>query len=196
MKLLLVFLLLLSITKSFSQSSYQDSITSYIKNYVDKHEVVLAKDKKHLHFYPVDENFRIKGRFEKVDNSPWFIMTSSGVSKHMYRIYGKVHFNLHDTAITLNIYQSQDLMQMTQYKDDLFIPFTDATSGIETYEGGRYFDFTINDIKANTLIIDFNKAYNPYCAYVSNVYSCPIPPRENNLSVAIKAGEKAYDKAH
>jgi len=171
-------------------------MTIFIKDYVDKHEVVLGKDRKHLHFFPVDENFRIKSKFERVENSPWFLMPASGPSKRMYRIYGKALFTFHDTAVTLNIYQSQDLMQMTQYKDDLFIPFTDATSGIETYEGGRYFNFTIHDIKENSLVIDFNKVYNPYCAYVSNVYSCPIPPRENHLTIAIKAGEKAYGKGH
>jgi uncharacterized protein (DUF1684 family) len=123
-------------------------------------------------------------------------MAASGPTKKLYRIYGKAHFSLHDTVVTLNIYQSQELMQMAQYKDDLFIPFTDATSGVETYEGGRYFDFTIHDIKDNSLVIDFNKAYNPYCAYVSRVYSCPIPPKENHLAIAIKAGERKYGKAH
>jgi uncharacterized protein (DUF1684 family) len=114
----------------------------------------------------------------------------------MYRVYGKVHFKIEDSAITLSLYQSQDLMQMDKYRDHLFIPFTDGTSGVESYEGGRYFDLTINDIKDSTLVIDFNKAYNPYCAYVSNVYNCPIPPRENRLTVAIRAGEKVYGKAH
>ena len=191
MKFLFAFLLPVVMNPAFSQNSYKDSMTTFIKNYVDKH-----KNRQHLHFYPINESFRINTRFEKVDNSPWFLMPTSGPSKSMYRIYGKAHFNLHDTAVALNIYQSQDLMQMAQHKDHLFIPFTDATSGIETYEGGRYFDLTINDIKDNSLIIDFNKAYNPYCAYVSKVYSCPIPPKENHLSVAIKAEEKSYSKAH
>lgn len=196
MKYFFSFLFVFCTATSFSQNSYKDSLIRFIKNYVDKHEVVLGEDRKHLHFYPVDESYRIPAKFERVENSPWFKMDASGPFKRMYRIYGKAHFILHDTAVTLNIYQSQDLMQMIQYKDNLFIPFTDATSGIETYEGGRYFDFTIEDIKDNSLVIDFNKAYNPYCAYVNKVYSCPIPPRENQLAIAIKAGEKMYGKPH
>jgi uncharacterized protein len=84
------------------------------------------------------------------------------------------------------------LMGNDQYKNYLFLPFTDATTGIETYESGRYIDLQINDIKNNEVLIDFNKAYNPYCAYVSGVYNCPVPPKENHLIVAILAGEKIY----
>jgi uncharacterized protein (DUF1684 family) len=196
MKYLLYILVLFATINASAQNSYKDSLTAFIKDYVEKHEVVKEKDRGHLHFYDVDEHFRIATRFEKVNNSPWFKMESSGAIKRMYRVYGKVHFNLHDTAVTLSVYQSQDLLQMDKYREHLFIPFTDATSGTETYEGGRYFDLTIRDINDNMLVVDFNKAYNPYCAYVSSVYNCPIPPGENRLPVAIKAGEKAYGKAH
>ena len=72
--------------------------------------------------------------------------------------------------------------------------FTDKTTGDQTYHSGRYIDLTIDDIKNDTLVIDFNKAYNPYCAYVKGVSSCPIPPRENYLPVAIEAGEKSFAK--
>ena len=79
----------------------------------------------------------------------------------------------------------------------LFIfPFTDATSGEESYINGRYIDLSLSDIKNDKLIIDFNFAYNPYCAYVSNLYNCPIPPKENDLPVAIRAGEKTFPKSH
>ncbi|MEJ0106895.1 MAG: DUF1684 domain-containing protein [Bacteroidota bacterium] len=67
-------------------------------------------------------------------------------------------------------------------------PFTDLTTGNESYQTGRYIDFTVKDIKNGELVIDFNKAYNPSCAYVSDKYNCPVPPRENNLTIAIKAG--------
>jgi len=196
MKHIFSLVILLYSTHAFSQNEYKDSMSVFIKDYVEKHEVVKGKDKQHLHFFDIDPAFRILTKFEKAENSPWFKMESTGLVKRMYRVYGKVHFNLHDTAVTLSVYQSQDLMQMEKYKDELFIPFTDATTGVESYEGGRYFDFTTNDIMDNTLLVDFNKAYNPYCAYVSNVYNCPIPPRENHLTVAIKAGEKAYGKGH
>lgn len=94
----------------------------------------------------------------------------------------------------MNLYQSQGLMGSNEYKNYLFLPFTDATTGVETYESGRYIDLLTTDIVNNTVTIDFNKAYNPYCAYVSDVYNCPIPPKENHLRVAIRAGEKMYGK--
>jgi uncharacterized protein len=116
--------------------------------------------------------------------------------KKNYRVFGKMYFTVNDTAVTLNIYQSQALMQEEKYKDLLFIPFADITTGEETYSSGRYLDFSINDIVNDRLVIDFNKAYNPYCAYVSGKYNCPIPPRENFLPVAILAGEKTFAMPH
>jgi uncharacterized protein (DUF1684 family) len=174
--------------------SYRDSIESYFKKYVKEHEVVSGKDKEFMSFFPVNEKYRMTSRFERTLNSPWFRMESSGPIKKNYRIYGTIHFTINDTSVTLNIYQSQDLMTTKEYKDHLFIPFTDATSGEETYESGRYIDLEIKDILEDKVLIDFNKAYNPYCAYVKGKYSCPIPPRENYLPVAIEAGEKIFGK--
>jgi uncharacterized protein (DUF1684 family) len=79
------------------------------------------------------------------------------------------------------------------YRNYLFIPFTDSTSGEESYGGGRYLECFAGDIGYNLLDLDFNKAYNPYCAYGAG-YNCPIPPKENDLPIAIKAGEKNYAK--
>lgn len=180
---------------SFAQNkSYTDSIEAYLKKYVKEHEVVTGKDKNLMSFFPANEKYRINCRFERTANSQWFRMESSGQIKRNYRTYGILHFVINDTALTLQIYQSQELMTSAQYRDHLFIPFTDATSGEETYESGRYIDLEIDDISKDRFIIDFNKAYNPYCAYVSGKYNCPIPPAENRLAVAIHAGEKAFSK--
>ena len=179
---------------SFAQSkNYKDSIESYFKKYVKEHEVVTGKDKELISFFPVNEKYRMNCQFERIMNSPWFRMESSGPIKKNYRVYGIIHFTINDTAVTLNIYQSQDLMTKQQYKDHLFIPFTDATSGEETYESGRYIDLDIKDIVNDQFLIDFNKAYNPYCAYTTG-YACPIPPLENLLTGLITAGEKNYGK--
>src|SRR6187397_1175578 len=196
MRILLILFSFLLTNFSFAQKSYIDSIETYFKKYVKEHEVVTGKDKEFLSFFPVNENYRMMCMFERTMNSPWFRMESSGPIKKNYRVYGIIHFTINDTAVTLNIYQSQDLMTTKEYKDHLFIPFTDATSGEETYESGRYIDLEIKDITNESLLIDFNKAYNPYCAYVSGKYNCPIPPAENRLIVAIPAGEKAFGKAH
>ena len=195
MKILLVCIFFLFANISFAQNkSYKDSTETYFKKYVKEHEVVTGKDKEFISFFPVNEKYRMTCRFERTMNSPWFRMESSGQIKKNYRVYGVIHFSINDTAVALNIYQSQDLMTTQQYRDHLFIPFTDATSGEETYVSGRYIDLEIKDIVNDKVLIDFNKAYNPYCAYVSGVYNCPVPPKENHLMVAIRAGEKSYSK--
>ena len=85
-------------------------------------------------------------------------------------------------------------MKTAEYKNYLFIPFTDLTTGDESYGSGRYMDFTTDSIQSNKLTLDFNKAYNPYCAYAIG-FHCPLPPKENFLKVAIIAGEKVFGKA-
>ncbi len=178
-----------------AQTTYKDSMQQYINDYISGHEVVKDDDKKQLQFFTIDETYKVNATFEHVKNAPWFALpTSSGKTK-MYRQYGKLSFELDGKPQTLYVYQSQALLQNPQYADHLFLPFTDATTGKESYETGRYIDLKIDDIKNNKVAIDFNKAYNPYCAYVSG-YSCPIPPKENRLKIAIKAGEKKYLKAH
>ena len=195
-KLILTILLSMPAFIISAQDTYKDSLQVFIKNYADKHEVVTGDDKKYLSFFPVNKNYRVVARFERVENGKWFTMETSGTQKKVYRVYGAIHFTIHDTTLQLNIYQSQDLMAATEYKEYLFLPFTDLTSGEESYTAGRYIDLVFKDIVNDKVVIDFNKAYNPYCAYVSGRFNCPIPPRENNLNVAILAGEKNYGKKH
>jgi uncharacterized protein (DUF1684 family) len=147
-----------------------------------------------MRFFEVDTAYRVMARIEKIENAPWVSFATSGKMKKNYRVYGILHFTIHDTVLRLNLYQSQDLIFSKEYKDYLFLPFTDATSGHESYDAGRYIDLQFSDIANNMVCIDFNKAYNPYCAYVSGVFNCPIPPKENHLSVGIRAGEKKFEK--
>jgi uncharacterized protein (DUF1684 family) len=178
---------------SFAQKkSYPDSIKSYVSNYIATHDVISGDDKKYFRFFPPDASYRVRAGFRKVENGQWFQMETSGKIKKTFRVYGILEFTIHDTLVSLPIYQSQQLIQDPQYSTYLFLPFTDLTTGIESYHTGRYIDFRMNDIKKNGLVIDFNKAYNPSCAYVSGKYNCPIPPRENNLPVAIMAGEMNF----
>ena len=179
---------------SYSQQSYSDSIHAYINEYVKDHEVVTGENKKLFQFFPADESYRVKAKFEKAKNPQWFQLESSGKEKKTYRVYGTLSFTLNNTPVKLNLYQSQSLMQDPEFKDYLLLPFTDGTSGNETYQSGRYLDFKTSDIKNNTLVLDFNKAYNPYCAYEADKYNCPMPPKENAIPIEIKAGEKNFAK--
>ena len=135
---------------------------------------------KGLPFYPIDSTYRVEATFVRTAGMlPFYMPTTTG-ERRVYEKYGEVHFNLAGKPLVLNVYQSHALREKAEYKDYLFLPFTDKTNGSETYGGGRFLDLRIPE--GNTFILDFNKAYNPYCAY-NNGYSCPIPPKENKLKV-------------
>ena len=189
------FLCLLS-SAAFSQLRYEDSLSAFQKKYVQTHEVVTGEDKKAMEFYPVDRQYRVLAKFSEPTDSKWISFPTSGTLTKVFKVYGILHFQLQGKPFQLRVYQSQDLLLNPDYKNYLFLPFTDSTTGIETYEGGRYIDLATTDIHDGLVVIDFNKTYNPYCAYVTGKYNCPIPPRENALPVAIWAGEKAFTKPH
>jgi uncharacterized protein (DUF1684 family) len=140
---------------------------------------------KGIHFYAIDSKYVVNAKFVRTLNEKPFQMTTSSGMRKTYVKYAEVIFTLDEKEYKLNVYQSQDLLQSPEYKDYLFIPFTDATSGNETYEGGRYIDLNIP--QGDHIIINFNEAYHPYCAYTEG-YNCPIPPAENTLPVKVEAG--------
>ena len=184
-------------TFSFSQQKdkYVESIKAYQKNYTTTHEVVKGKDKKYFRFFPISITYNVSCTFKKLTDSTGFIMKTSANTLQHYFKYGSLVFNLNGNACRLFVYQSKELMKTEKYRDYLFVPFTDATTGDETYGSGRYLEFYIPEIKNNILQLDFNKAYNPYCAYATG-FHCPIPPKENNLSLAVRAGEMVFGKGH
>lgn len=192
MRYFFIFFLLFS-GNAFAQQgkNYSDSIRSFQQDYVISHEVVKGTEKKYLHFFPVNASFHVMAVFEKISDSLQ-LKTSKGGSETFYR-YGKITLRLNNKVYSMYIYQSPRLMHTPGFEGYLFLPFTDLSNGIETYGGGRYIDLTTKDIQNNKLIIDFNKCYNPYCAYGPG-YRCPVPPKENDLPVSINAGEKAFGK--
>jgi uncharacterized protein (DUF1684 family) len=118
--------------------------------------------------------------------------TSTGEHRHQVR-YAELRFRIGDQDLRLTGYADPH----QRHTHELFVPFRDTTSGRETYEAGRYLEVELEHHAGgvHTTTIDFNLAYNPYCAY-SPAYSCPIPPAENRLSVAITAGERVYTAGH
>ena len=195
MKIICFVALFFWIQNSYSQQNYVAEIQAWQKNYVATHEVVKEKDKKYFRFFAIDSNYRVNAVFEKITDTVGFTMKTSGNSLQQYFKYGKLSFTINGTSLHLFVYQSKDLMKSKDYADYLFIPFTDLTTGDKTYGSGRYIDLTMPEITNNKVTIDFNKDYNPYCAY-SEDYHCPIPPKENRLQVAINAGEMNFGKAH
>jgi uncharacterized protein len=156
---------------------------------------------KGLNYYPVDKSFRVTARLTRTADEKYFEMpTSSGRTKKFVK-YGILIFQLGGKMRRLNVYQIDPAIRakFPENADLLFIPFRDLTSRTETYGGGRYMD--IKTPKDNRVKLDFNLAYNPNCAYGSDRYNCPIPPRENTLDIEVTAGEKrfmysGYDKSH
>lgn len=112
-------------------------------------------------------------------------MANSSGDSTSYLRWGQLKFEVDGTPLALTVYRDVD-------GEEFFLPFMDATTGGESYSDGRYLDLPA--IGNGRLVVDFNYAYNPYCAYNPH-WSCPIPPAENRLPVAITAGEKAFTDA-
>lgn len=140
---------------------------------------------KGLQFYPPNLTYRVEARFLRTPDEKPFLMSTTTERLPEYVKYGEAHFEMEGKKLKLNLYQHTVPNEDPKYKDYLFLPFTDLTSGDGSYGGGRYVDAWIPE--GDLIIIDFNRAYNPYCAY-NNRYSCPIPPKENDLLVRIEAG--------
>lgn len=143
-----------------------------------------------LNFFPIDLDYYIEARFVRASGAkPFKIPTTTNEFK-TYEKYGELHFTLHGKEQVLDVYQSHELRETEKYRDYLFLPFKDTTNGDETYGGGRYLEMWIP--KNDTVIVDFNKAYNPYCVYNTR-YSCPLVPKVNWMEVPVYAGVKDFE---
>ena len=119
-------------------------------------------------------------------------MKTSTDREPAYVRYGVVYFMIDTFNLKLAVFQNKKMLDLSQDTNLLFVPFRDGTNGKETYGGGRYFDCEI-PLTGNMILLDFNKAYNPYCAYNPR-FSCVIPPEENRKAVRIEAGEKVFEE--
>lgn len=163
---------------------YRDPETSPL---ADRHRAAFEG----LDFFAPDTTYRVIARFERTPNALPFLMPTTTDRKSEETVYGIAHFMLQGQKHQLEVYQSKDLMEQEKYKNYLFLPFLDETNGEETYAGGRYIELSIPE--GDSIVIDFNKAYNPYCAY-NTKYSCPIVPWVNTLDLKVKAGVKEFKK--
>ena len=188
--------ILLFICNTAVAQNYHAIIQKHRENYKadflkDTRSPLKENDFKDLHFYNPDSTFQVSAAVVPLINQKVFNMpTYNGTSKEFVR-YAKVKFILANKKLELTLYKNIALAANPVYKNLLFLPFTDLTNQKTTYGGGRYIDLSVLDIKNGQMMIDFNKAYNPYCAY-SDGYRCPIPPEENDLAIEILAGEQKY----
>lgn len=193
MKKILSLLLLLNVLQIVAQETSKEFQETLNREYGNREESPLTEEDfktfKGLDFYPINEKFIVEAQFTRTPNEKVFKMKTSTTRLPEYVKYGELSFSIDGKNFKLNLYQNIDLTKKEGYEDYLFLPFSDLTCGKESYIGGRYIDMRIP--KTNTVTIDFNKAYNPYCAY-NHKYSCPIVPLENDLDIEILAGVKKF----
>mgnify|MGYP001416033173 CR=1 FL=1 len=170
--------------RSELDNSYSNIITSPLKD----------RDRKKFighSFFDVKINYRVVAKIEKTPRARTFKMRTTSNRIHEYVKYGILSFVINGVTLRLSVYQSLSHKESEDYKNYLFLPFKDRTNSHDTYGGGRYIDLEIPKDGNNEVVIDFNKAYNPYCHYNSE-YSCPLVPRENHLLIEVRAGAKKY----
>jgi uncharacterized protein len=171
------------ISSRFEKDRYfEDTLTSPLK----KSEIEKFRG---IDYFDVDDNFRVEALFKTDTTEIPFNMPTTTERQPLYRKYGTLSFILNDTVYNLTAFQNLEILKNKPDYKGLFIPFKDLSNNVYTYGGGRYLDIEIPD--SDTTILDFNKVYNPYCAYDER-WSCPLPPPENYLKTAILAGEKKY----
>lgn len=198
--LLVVVVVIISIIYSFQGS--QDE-TAYRKEIEEEREekdrfmrtspespfAKSPEEYKGLNYYPPDIRYRIIADLQPIKEKKAVVLTTNDGKEQRYIEYAYATFNLDGVTNKLLILEIAD---MGPSRGKLFLAFGDETSAVETYGAGRYLDVTKTP-GSSTITLDFNLAYNPYCAY-DDGYTCPLPPRENILTIPIKAGEKTYDK--
>jgi uncharacterized protein len=153
-------------------------------SYLKKDTASPIEDKvnfKGLKYFDINHTYKITGKIDRLTSGQTINIMMSGGDVEEYEAYGNVSFELEGVKCDLKIFKTPE--------GNLFLPFKDLTSNKETYGAGRYLDFGVDDVKNNEILIDFNRAYHPYCAY-NHTFTCPVPPAENTLNVAVKAGER------
>jgi len=198
MRVLLTFVLLTVLNFGFGQQKFDITVVEKFQKdlnseYVDaKTSPLTAEDLakfKSLDFYPINEKAFVVAQFTRTKDEKPFKMKTSTARTPIYIKYGEINFKMEGKELKLNVYRNIELSKKEEFKDYLFLPFSDLTSGNESYIGGRYIDLKIP--AGNTIVVDFNLSYNPYCAY-NHKYSCPKVPLENDLPIEIKAGVKKF----
>lgn len=177
---------------------HQDSLRTF---YSDRETTILKSEEydnfKGLDFYDIDSKFRVSATFTKSLIEESIMMETSAGIPRKYSKYGEITFRLGGKLHKLTIYRNPIFAAVPdhEYADTLLLGFTDYTSGDGSYGGGRYIDIGISQIIDGKLLVDFNKSYNPYCAYTTG-YACAIPPEVNDLTLRIEAGIKDYKNNH
>jgi uncharacterized protein (DUF1684 family) len=139
---------------------------------------------KGLNYYPFNKEYIVEFVLEKAEKAKEVELKMTDGTTEKLILFGILKSEISGFAVSLTLYQHEN--------GDFFLPFKDKTAPTETYGGGRFLDLPLTNVKNNRLRVDFNLAYNPYCAYNED-FACPIPPAENTLPIRIEAGEKLFN---
>tara|TARA_B100000524_G_scaffold348355_1_gene252611 strand:+ start:2650 stop:3240 length:591 start_codon:yes stop_codon:yes gene_type:complete len=176
-----------------SLTDYQKQVNDFFKDAsVSPLKTKDLKNFRGLDFFKFDSSFLVYAKIQETpENLPFKMMMTIANTPANFRKYGILKFSINDEYFELSVYENLDYFGLDEYENYLFLPFLDKTSGYETYGGGRYID--LYQKNSDSILIDFNRAYNPKCVYNEN-FSCPIVPRENYLNIRIEAGVKNFVK--
>lgn len=201
MRLLVILLVSLLTRMAMGQTPFADQLAKHRETY--KKDLMASAggpltdeaDLSYVQFYAADSTYRVTATVERIPNAEPFEMPTYNGKTRPHVAYALLSFVLNGKPQQLTLYRNLNVIRIPEFRDYLFLPFKDATSGTETYGGGRYLDLRTGDIQNGHVTLDFNKAYNPYCAFKEG-YPCPIPPKNNLLTVPVEAGEKTFGKDH
>lgn len=197
--LLVIVLLIIIVFYSFNSSQGDPAYVDAIQKERDKKDRFMKTSKESplpeseretfegLKYFATDAKYKVIADLVPVESKKVVILKTNDGKEQRYLEYANAVFTLDGIRNTLLILE---VLDMGPFRGKLFLAFGDETSANETYGAGRYLDVA-KVPGSSTITLDFNKAYNPYCAY-NESFSCPFPPQENLLKVAIKAGEKNY----
>jgi uncharacterized protein (DUF1684 family) len=185
-------------TKSFTYKENQEEYLKAVQGYRTEKDQFFLTSKEtpiedpstfdSLNYYKPDINYKVTTDIELTNDTTVYKINMSNGKQESFIRYATVDFKLKNKSFSLYLFKHQE--DGPEVKS-LFLPFTDLTNGKETYGGGRYLDVDVN--KGNTVTLDFNLAYNPYCAYNPN-YICPVPPKENHMDIEVPVGEKNFEE--
>ena len=189
--LLLTFMMVYA-TVNYAQS-YAEEIVNYRASLNDQymssdHSPLKEEDRSWFDghgFFPIDDAFRFEAKYIPIEDGEIFEMKTSTDRLPLYKPYAIAQFSYQGQIHELTLYQNVEYSKKPGYRDYLFLPFKDRTNGHSSYGAGRFIELKMST--TDSIVIDFNRSFNPLCAY-NDKYSCPIPPKENHLNFAVQAG--------
>ena len=174
-------------------SEVQEYRDTQIKNLTANDSPLTAAAAKGLAFFEANEQFKLLAKIDILKPDETIQISTYSGKQQEFIEYATLTFDVGGKPYTLTAHKNIKSMRLPMYRNKLFLMFMDLTTGESTYGGGRYIYIDESEIADGHITLDFNKAFNPYCAY-SDGFNCPIPPPENNLNLAILAGEKDFNK--